>query len=195
MKAQAGFTLLELLVALAVLGLLVTGLAEGVRFGAVAWQVAQRGGTGATELEPADRALRRLIAEADPAGGPQGFTGFAHTLAFATRLPAALAAGAPPEVEVGLGVDARHRLVLRWTAAPHARPLAPRPVPRETVLAEHVAALDLAYARPPAEGGGWVASWSAARPPLLVRLALRFAEGDARHWPDIIAAPRRATAQ
>ena len=193
MRREAGFTLLELLVALAVLGLLVTGLAEGVRFGAVAWRVAARD-VPAAGFEPADRALRRLIEQAEPRGGPRGFAGFAHRLAFLTRLPGALATDGIAEAEVALGVDVRHRLVLRWTPAPHAVPLAAAPPMREDVLAADVAGLDLAYARPPAAGGGWVASWSGAAPPALVRLAIRFRPGDARRWPEIVAIPRRAPA-
>ena len=59
--AQAGFTLLEIMVALVVFGILVAGLAQGVQFGLRAWNgqtalIAQRG-----DMDAGDRALRGLI--------------------------------------------------------------------------------------------------------------------------------------
>src|SRR5918997_799427 len=63
---QAGFTLLEVLVALAVLGFLTLGLAGGVRFGLGAWDSQARLIDRTGDLDVADRALRRIVAQLVP---------------------------------------------------------------------------------------------------------------------------------
>ncbi len=63
---QAGFTLLEVLVALVVLGLLLAGLAQGTQFGL---RVADRQAAtiaATADLDATDRVLRGLIAQMDP---------------------------------------------------------------------------------------------------------------------------------
>jgi general secretion pathway protein J len=186
-RRAAGFTLLEILVVLVVLGLLVATLARGVDFGLNAWgrqtlALAARG-----ELETVDRALRRLIEHMDPgaAGWPATVAGGPHTLAFATDLPAAPAR----QAEVALGVDRAHRLVLHW----HPR-LAVAAAEQATTLLEGVERLELRYWRPggPGGGGAWLDAWQGQGLPGLVRLRIVFRPGDPRHWPDLIAAPMRA---
>ena len=62
---DAGFTLLELLVALVVLGFILAGLAQGVHYGlrAIDSQAQLVGSRG--ELNAVDRALYRLVVSAD----------------------------------------------------------------------------------------------------------------------------------
>ena len=60
MKA-AGFTLLELVVALAVFGFLLVGLSQTVRFGLTAWRQVARISASKTDLEAVDRTLRTVI--------------------------------------------------------------------------------------------------------------------------------------
>ena len=183
----AGFTLLEVLVMLVVLGLLLATLARGVDFGVDAWGRQTLALTARGELETVDRALRRLIEQMDPgsAGWPTTIDGSAHTLAFATDLPLAQAR----QAEVALGVDGAHRLVLHW----HPRLAAPV-AEQATTLLEGVDRLELRYWRQGggAGGGAWLDAWHDEALPALVRLRVVFRPGDRRHWPDLIAAPMRA---
>src|SRR5438045_9055207 len=61
MRHQGGFTLLEMLVALTVLGLLMVGLNEGVRTGLGMWSRQARQIGSIAELDSTARILRRLI--------------------------------------------------------------------------------------------------------------------------------------
>src|SRR5690348_3584366 len=87
---ESGFTLLEVLVTLVVLGLLMVTLTQGTRVGLRAWamdgNVAQR----VNGLETTDRALRQLIERAlpqDMRSNDGGLVGDAHTVSFTTTLP------------------------------------------------------------------------------------------------------------
>jgi len=192
--AESGFTLLEILVALVVLGFLMVGLSQGVRFGLRAWDTETRLVDERADMDGVERVLRQLVQQADPGefSDPAEFHGEERTMTFPTRLPLA-AAGLPTrDVDVGLGVDARRRLVLRFTPHPHAERLVPAAVPAEAVLLEGVDHIELSYLRWPDQGGGWVSNWSAPTLPVMLRIKLVFPEGDPRHWPEIVAAPMRA---
>jgi general secretion pathway protein J len=191
MRRPAGFTLLEILVALAVLGFLLLGLTQGARFGLAAWDSQARllGRTG--DLQVADRTLRRLLSRLVPLDDDRrpGLRGAAHRLDAVTELPAMMAAPTRQAV-VTLGLDEAGRLMLRWTPYLHARWLGPPPAPQASELLRGVEGLDIAYWSG-APGGGWVSSWAGTDLPALLRIRLRFGREDGRRWPDIIVAPKR----
>lgn len=188
---EAGFTLLEILVALVVLGFLLLGLAEGVRFGLRAWDTETKLVERGADMDAMERVLRGLIANADPgeANEQPPFHGKAHTASFVGRLPMAAGGMVTRMADIGLGVDAKHRLVLRWSLHPHAERLTPAEPPHETPLLEGVDHVTFSYARAPDQGGGWVDTWELPTLPLLVRITLAFPKDDRRHWPTIEAAP------
>ena len=196
MTRRNGFTLLEILVALVVLGFLIAGLAQGVKFGLAALGRQNERVARLSDLDAADRVLREVIVAADPGevNGPATVRGGPHTLRLMTRLP--VAAGYDgQEAEVGIGVDGEHRLVLRATPHPHAERLTPMPAPRVSVLAGDVDHVDFDYWRPAgpdSKAAGWVTGWSTDGAPGLIRVRIGFVAKD-RHWPDIVAEPRRDT--
>lgn len=182
-----GFTLLEVLAALAVLGLLLAGLAQGLQFGLRAWDMQARDVGWGNDIEATDRAIRLLIRRirsgAEVRDHPT-VTGGPQSCELATLLPGLTTGPALVRLEV----DAAHRLVLRWLAAPHAVRLGPPPPAQTLVLLERVERLEFAYWNPQ-PGGGWQRDWNEAAPPALLRLRIVFPRGDARRWPDIVAAP------
>jgi general secretion pathway protein J len=186
-----GFTLLELLVVLAVLGGLVVGLAQGLHFGVQLWNQQRRSLDGVSELDAADRALRGLIEQMDPGGRIEtaDIDGTAETLRFTSRLPEAAGAAQTRRAEVMLLVDPLHRLVLRSTPSSHAAPLVSA-LPDETVLLSGVDRVEFSY-RSALPTAGWQADWQNEVPPGLVRIHIAFARNDPRTWPDIVAAPAR----
>lgn len=188
---RAGFTLLEVLVVLVVLGLLLTALAQGTSFGLLAWTTENREGSAQAGLDEVERTLHRLIGEADAGEGtgPPPLQGSPHIMQFASRLPPGTVPGDTRDVVVVLAVDTERRLVLRWLPRAHAARLGAGAEPAQSVLAERVAGLDLLYGPATAEGG-WTATWIGRALPRLVRIHIAFPADDPRRWPDIIVSPR-----
>jgi general secretion pathway protein J len=188
MRGRNGFTLLEVLVALAVFGLLLAGLNQGVRYGVRAWELQARLANRHVDLDAVDVALRQMLATADPGNGNEGapFTATQDRLQLVVSLPDGAAALSSRRVNATLLVDAAHRLVLRWRPWLHAEQLAPPAALTETELLRGVSRLDLAFWQ---RRGGWVGEWHALNLPALIRIRIVFPPNDPRHWPDLVAAP------
>lgn len=190
---ERGFTLLELLVTLVVLGLLMVTLTQGMRVGLRAWALEGRTGLRAGALETTDRALRELIGQASPGDTRSrdgGIVGTAHTLSFVTTLPEGFGAKTTHEADAQLLVTAGHRLQLLWR--PHYRRwIVPLPPPSAITLLDGVERLDVGFWQPaPApQQGRWLSAWTARALPPLVRLRIVLPPGTARPWPDIVIAP------
>ena len=191
---ERGFTLLEILVALVVLGFLMAGLTQGVRFGLRAWDTETKLVNARADLDGVERVLRSVVQEADPGefNEPAIFKGDAHAVEFRGRMPATVRGLPVREADLGIGVDTKHRLVLRWLPHPHAERLGPPILPVESVLLENVDHIELTYRRWPAQGGGWVETWAFPTLPLLMTMKIVFPKDDRRHWPTMIFAPMRA---
>ena len=191
-QRSEGFTLLEILIVIAVLGLLIVMLSQATRFGLTAWSMQARGVEQQSDLLAVENALRQLIAHMKPGEPNQddaAFIGNRAECRFVTDLP--IAAGGLPthEVAVALAVDRTHRLVLSWTPHPHAQWLGPPVVPERTVLLEHVDAIELGYQDPAVAGGvSWQHEWASRALPRLIRLHIQVPQGDGRRWPDIVMA-------
>jgi general secretion pathway protein J len=196
---QTGFTLLEILVVLVVLGFLVVGLTRGVRTGLTLWDAQTRriGETG--ELDAGARVLRTLLSRIwvppprllDPeAAHTTGSAGQPDRLTFIGDLPTGL--GTTNRANITIELRDR-RLVLLWTPHRHELSTAPPPEPIETELVSGVEHLDFAYWGSPSanQPAGWQTQWDSFNVPELIRVRLRFAKGDRRHWPDLTAAPQR----
>jgi len=191
-RSSAGFTLLELLTALAVLGLLLTGLSQGTRLGLTAAGMANRLTGSTADFEVVDTTLRRLIEGLDPGVDPDPapFVGLGHRMECIAKMPGdGLVSDGPvsdSQMRASLFVDDAHRLILRWRPYLRARPLGPPPAPKDVEILSNVRRIELAYWRPSA---GWESAWRSPGLPTLIRVRLRFATGDPRHWPDIVAPP------
>jgi general secretion pathway protein J len=191
---QAGFTLLEILVALVVLGFLLVGLAEGTRFGLRAWDAEATLVSRNVDMDAVERVLRNLVTSADTGdpSEPPSFRGTSLSLDFVGTMPASVVGAvgsAARHAEFGIGLDEKHRLVLRWRPHPHAERLSPLPPPTVTVLLDNVDGIAFGYRKSPQEGGDWSDQWDAPTLPAAVRITLTFPKGDRRHWPTIVVAP------
>jgi general secretion pathway protein J len=186
-----GFTLLELLAVLAVFGMLLLALGQGMQFGLQAWRIQARAMTWPDDAEALDRALRRLVGGAlapDEVEGRGPLIGEPAVLDVVTRLSGP-AGGPPAPTGARLEVDGAHRLVLRLLPRPHVRWQMP-PRPAVVVLAERIERIEFAYWKAaPGGGGAWQRAWPGPDMPALVRMRLVFPPGDARRWPDIVAGP------
>jgi len=195
---QAGFTLLEMIVVLAVLGLLIIGLTQGVRAGLALWDAQSRRTGEIAELDAAARVLRSLLSGITPspsagfgAGGASASEtkGTVDSFAFVGDLPTGL--GTTRRADVTLTLS-QGRLVLRWIPHRHELSISPAPEPTETELIHGIDRLELSYwgSPSPDQAAGWRTQWDGPAIPELIRVHLMLEAGDRRRFPDLIVAPQ-----
>ncbi|HQT75521.1 MAG: hypothetical protein B7Z80_06540 [Rhodospirillales bacterium 20-64-7] len=184
---SAGFTLLEIIVALVVFGFLIAGLSQTVRFGMGAWRAEGRLSDSRTDLEAVDRALRVVVRNLQPGDdtGRAAIVGMGDMFTGISRMPVPSAGLARIPVEVGVAVSG-NRLILRWRPYLHAQPFGRAAPPSEATLLDNVERVSISYWRP---AGGWVDAWRRPDLPSLIRLRILFRGDNAPHWPDLVVAP------
>lgn len=69
--ADAGFTLLEIIIAVVVFGFVVAGLAQATKFGVHAWTLETKLADQAADMERVERTLRDVIEQASAAAQPE----------------------------------------------------------------------------------------------------------------------------
>jgi general secretion pathway protein J len=202
-RRQHGFSLLEMLVALTVLGLLMVGLNEGVRTGLGLWSAQTRHVGGIAQLDSTARLLRSLLvsiplgpaAASDPGSPPVAisFSGSADQLAFVGDMPTGL--GSTRRANITLALD-DGRLILLWTPHRHEQ-LGTAPIAEKTELLGGIAGIEFAYwgTSDAASPATWLTQWAGPAMPQLIRIHLALAKGDNRRWPDIVVAPQLAKPQ
>lgn len=189
--------MLEVLIAVAILGLLMVGLTQGVRNGLGLRQAQAQRLTETAELDAAMRLLRSLLSRLPvvPEGNRlvatekgAGFKGEPNRISFIADMPTGL--GAIRRADITLFVR-EGELLLAWGPHRHERSLGQAAAPQEVQILRGVRRLEVAYWGAPGSGRavGWQPSWFGISPPALVRLRLGFAASDSRRWPDLIAAP------
>ncbi len=172
-REEEGFTLLELMISIAILGLILVALTGGLQFAGRAWQSQERHSTRLGDINAVQTALRQMIS-----------TGFAFegdnaSLKFVGRLPAALQRGGLYDIQMSAEGD---RLILLWR--PHFKGTA-NLEEHAAVLAEHLESVQLAYYSSPE---GWKGSAKEKnKPPQLISVAVQAAGRLA--WPTLVVAP------
>lgn len=194
MRRQPGFTLIEMTVALALLGLISVLLFESLRFGLRSYEAATRKGAASWEVFAAQRLLRNLVEAAYPQQPGEfatttepGLQGEPQRMFVTAPAPLAMGGAGLYRYEVALRTNAagQNDLVIRWRAQmPDSSESGARSA--EEILLPGVAGLRLSYRT----DGGWNERWAEPGLPQLVRMQVTFASGDRRTWPDMIAAPR-----
>lgn len=193
-QARAGFTLLEVLAALAVLGLILAALSAGLRFGQQALLAQARDTAVEDQIGPVDAALRSLIAKAWPGavGAEARFIGTARVLSFRTTMPESLTPQRTRDADVTIGVDPAHRLYVSWLPW-YRNWIVPKPPPATIDLLANVDHIEFGYWDPSLHlpPGGWVTAWVGTTVPKLLRIRLVFTKDAGLRWPDIIVATAR----
>ena len=200
---ERGFTLLELLIAMTLLGLIMMLLFGGLRFGTRAWETNSDRVEAISQIEISHHVIRRMLSQAYPLVDPDAmldvtdgrgieFEGEAEGVAFAGLMPAHLGGGFHRfELLVDDAGDTP-RLVLRWRRIAYGGE-DDGAAGDEAVLIDRIAGARFSYFGPAEDGdvADWRAAWDdPARLPALVRLEIDFPDGDGRFWPDLVVAPR-----
>jgi len=197
----AGFTLVELLVAITLFALLSVALFGGLRFGLRATAAGTARLDWSAEIAASAGFLRAELADAQPLkkseGGDQptvAFEGTADSVEFVASPPARLAPGGWHVLRLALerGPGGGRLVLTSRLVRDDAGDAGPAEADR-SVLLERVATLDLAYFGATQDGDtpAWHDRWQdAAALPALVRLRLGFADGG--QAPDLIVALRAA---
>ena len=191
-KGSAGFTLLELLVTLVVLGFLAVGLTEGVRLGVKSWDRQSAAVAEHADLDTVDRTLRSLISGLEP--NAKGTKGGPDQFSFTATLPNTIEAVKSHRADMQL-VNEDNRLMLHWQEHRHQED-SNQPETHAIELIGGIARVQFAYRADKASDSGlgtdWQAEWHDVGPPRLIRIHLVFPEGDRRYWPDIVIAVIRS---
>jgi general secretion pathway protein J len=198
--AQAGFTLLELLVAIVLLSLLSLVLTSSLRFGLTAWA------RGAEHVERIDNELlaqeilRHIVGDAYPyfvttdptqGFGYVDFAGTSHSLRFLASAPAALGGRGRVRFTIALERGSTRGGDLIVATVPELADASAEPARK--ILMSNVESVAFAYfgRKRSDPAPTWHDAWSGEPTlPQLVRVRVRLPSGHARLWPDLILAPR-----
>ena len=197
-RDEAGFTLVELLVGLALFSLLATLLFDNVRFGVRAWKSTSANAEQFERNMISQDLLRRTIGNLYPmmvtSGGLQqiDFEGTREAVSFVGNAPIASNGGGRFRFRVFVERrQAQSDLVVAST--PELADPNDQSMTTKTLLVSGIDRAEFSYFGGTATERKlqWNDSWiKQSEIPKLVRLRVGFGSGDARLWPDLLIAPR-----
>ncbi len=200
-RATSGFTLVEVLISITLVGLLTVFLFGGLRFGTRAVDTASGRTNRSNEIATAQgfllAALENVQAVAETPGSAQqviDFDGRSDHLDAITLPPAYLALGGLQRLSLGISRGPKGRdFTVRWRLLPRgATANAPGGL-RPSVLVDNVRAVMFSYfgVAAPDRAARWHDHWrESADLPLLIRISIVLADGS--RVPDFLVAPRQA---
>lgn len=201
-RAQGGFTLVELVLALVLLGAMMTLLYSGITFALRSWDAGDANGRRTADRRLGENFLRRELAEAfpmrwkDPTNLRFAFEGGDHALRFVSSRPAGVGQGGLALVGVDVEEDPKepraHNLVMRRVMADSdASDFAALADAKPSILVEDVESVEFSYfgAENDFNEPRWWQEWPfPARMPTVVRIRMKASGGEP--LPDIIVALR-----
>lgn len=193
--AERGFTLLELLIGMVLLGLILTLLFNGLRLGAKSWDSGDKRADDSAQLRAIQGFLRRELSQVFPlrwkneADTRLAFAGTPEALRFVAPLPPQVSGGGLflLGLELEKGEEGLQLIMKRAPANPAAKDFSSLEPGEKSVLADHVENMSLAYfgAATAESEPGWQEKWDEPqRLPLLVRIQVKLTDG--RDWPYLV---------
>jgi len=195
-RRDAGFTLLELLVAITLLAFLSVGVVAGLRFGNEVWRKAQGRNIAANDMRVAERILAGNLARVYPkfiasatGGGTIDFDGARSSVTFLSTLPASghISRNTLRAVADGSG------LAMQFDTVPelaHERAGA-----TTQVLLRRLSAVEFSYygTAEDSKAPAWHSTWQdQGALPDLIRIRAASAGSGVVPWPEMIIAPKIA---
>ena len=202
---RRGFTLVELLVAITLLGLIAVALSGVIRFGIRAWEAAADNGARVGRIEFVQDMLRRQLSQAVIPVNTDGFAvemtafvGDAGSLRFLALLPPYLGAGGFYVFDIRLrdgdeGWDVQ--LVWRLYRDADGLDAVENDEAQQSTLMYDIEDIWFEYfgAEGPLDEPRWMDRWeSPDRLPRAVAIYVTFPQGDRRLWPPLVATPMAA---
>jgi general secretion pathway protein J len=199
MALQAGFSLVEMMVSLLILGMLATMLLSGVHTGRRVWQdVNTRAGNGDT-FSSARMLMTQMLGQSFPstrydASSPYAyFTGNQTSIRFQGPANSMIQPGDIRDQYLFLSNKGKLLLASKSLyALDNSLPGQVRQTPQTLTLMENVQSLEIDYfgAAAPDRKLRWRTLWYGQPAlPALVRIRLTFSAGDERRWPDLVIHP------
>jgi general secretion pathway protein J len=190
---DGGYTIVELLVSLVILGMLGLMMVSGVSAGRRVWERTDALDTAVEEVAGAQMLLRQRIEHVYPVTvfetlpPTSDFDGESSSMTFIAPPRDAQSPSALRRYKIWLSPQGE--LMLSSVSTVSANPTV---ADENLVLLVGVQALDLAYFGPDSKGNpGWSLQWSKqAMVPNLIRVHVAFGRGDSRVWPDLLVKPR-----
>jgi general secretion pathway protein J len=190
-RAEAGFTLIEMVVAMALLAAMMLLLYQGLTFGLRGWDAADANGRRTADRRIAENFLRREVREIfpmrfkDPMTLRFAFDGKADSLRFASARPAGISAlglslvGITLE-DAGDGKRTRNLVMRRAMPDDEAKDFGPLDKAERIVLFEGVDRVAFQYfgSENDFADPAWVDAWEfPGRVPQMIRMSIRTADG------------------
>jgi general secretion pathway protein J len=198
-RSVGGFTLVELLVAMALVGLISVLLFSGMRFGTRVWDRSNAHLDGADDVRIAQQLLQHALGEAypffrttDPTHPQIMFDGSESRIVLLAPPPASLGAGGLAQYEFSISNrDGKFQLAM-MVQPELARADSPPTTARE-ILLSGMKSLSFSFFGATQRDGpsSWRDQWSGEKSlPKLVRIDGGFFDSDARIWPELVIATR-----
>lgn len=190
-RRQAGFTLIEVVLAMVLLGTMMLLLYSGLNFSLRSWNAGDANGRRVADNRVAENFLRREVGELypmrwrDPSTLKYAFEGKPHTLRFVSSRRAGIASGGLSLVAIGVEPGKSPRtfdLVMRRAlASGSVNDFSPLDDAQPSILVSDVDAVDFAYfgATNDFSDPEWTDDWKFdSRMPLLVQMTVHTTRGD-----------------
>lgn len=190
MRSNSGFTLIELVVAVALLAIMMSLLYSGLAFALRSWDAGDANGRRVADRRIAENFLRRELTELFPMRWKDPMTlrlaldGKADSLRFTSSRPAGISAGGLSLVGLEVEADSArrvHNLVMRRAMpADDAKDFGPLDSADRIILLENIDSVKFGYfgAENDFTEPRWEDTWKyPGRVPLLVRMRVKDADG------------------
>jgi prepilin-type N-terminal cleavage/methylation domain-containing protein len=193
MRNERGYSLIELLVVLALMGLIAIAMSGGIRFGARVWEQTGVQVETLEQTQGAQTLLRNLLSTVaprlfDPGNANEDtFVGGRASMSFTAPLPPSLGSGGLARFTLTTTREGNAtQLQLTWQPRHGARSES------KQLLLQGTGSIAFSYAAADPSGAiAWVDSWAAdAGTPALIRIRADFAQSGAIRWPDLIVRAR-----